>query len=354
MGNWQLVRDEKSGHAYYWDSVTNAVRWDAPADAPSAADEQAAASQSVSTPAADAPAASALTPVVGASVCEGGSAEAPAGWQLVPDSASGAAYWWHQETNEVRWERPDAMPSTGAVDEAAASGTDSPGLSTAAPPQRQPPAAPPAAPPASAPLPAGWIESCDPSGARFYVHAASGQSSWTRPEQPPQQPQPAQEQHGLAPLAMPQRRQQSARPQQQHGAGHPYARPQQQPQQQHGGGRGSDRRRGFMARQMKRAAADPLDPASWEGYEVPVGGWSKGLADQPPGAGGAGARGGAQPTAASSAQPAAGGPPVRRAGPLPSPGDIMRMNAQAGGGGGAEAGSAPAAPRPAKCNGTDR
>ena len=70
---------------------------------------------------------------------------------------------------------------------------------------------------------------------------------------------------------------------------------------------------------------DPLDPASWEGYDVPLGGWSRGLsAAQGRGAGAtaSGATSGAAATAPAH-------PPGKA---LPSPGDILRMNAAAQGG----------------------
>ena len=69
-----------------------------------------------------------------------------------------------------------------------------------------------------------------------------------------------------------------------------------------------------QARHEKRARADPMDPSSWEGYQVPTGGWGRGL---PPQGGAAPAAGGA--TTADAARKSNGGP-------LPSPGDILRMN----------------------------
>ena len=64
---------------------------------------------------------------------------------------------------------------------------------------------------------------------------------------------------------------------------------------------------------------DPLDPASWEGYDVPAaGGWGRGL-DHAQGRSGA-------PRPAAAATAAGAGAPHRSGGPLPSPGDIMRMN----------------------------
>ncbi|KAL1525441.1 hypothetical protein AB1Y20_020299 [Prymnesium parvum] len=64
-------------------------------------------------------------------------------------------------------------------------------------------------------------------------------------------------------------------------------------------------------RMIKRAREDPLDPASWEGYEVPVGGWNRGA-------------GGASTSTSAAATSSA---PKKPGGPLPSPGEILRMNA---------------------------
>eukprot|EP00965_Chrysotila_dentata_P197372 6178152-Pleurochrysis_carterae.AAC.1 len=65
------------------------------------------------------------------------------------------------------------------------------------------------------------------------------------------------------------------------------------------------------ARMAARSRADPLDPASWEGYHVPQGGWSKGLPADP----------------GAAANRPAGAAPAKQKGPLPSPGEILRMNA---------------------------
>ena len=83
---------------------------------------------------------------------------------------------------------------------------------------------------------------------------------------------------------------------------------------------------------------DPLDPASWEGYDVPLGGWSRGLATSQ---GRAAQPGEAASHEATAAAGVTGGPATRPAQApgkaLPSPGDILRMNAAAAGGGNAAA-----------------
>mmetsp|Transcript_43300 Transcript_43300/g.101409 ORF Transcript_43300/g.101409 Transcript_43300/m.101409 type:complete len:98 (+) Transcript_43300:1-294(+) len=67
------------------------------------------------------------------------------------------------------------------------------------------------------------------------------------------------------------------------------------------------------ARVAARQRHDPLDPSSWEGHQVPSGGWSRGLPQtSAPGASGA-----------SNASQV----PARPKGPLPSPGEVLRMNA---------------------------
>lgn len=60
----------------------------------------------------------------------------------------------------------------------------------------------------------------------------------------------------------------------------------------------------------------PLDPASWEGYDVPVGGWNRGTA--------------ASSSTSSNAPSGSSNTNVLKKpnGPLPSPGDILRMNAK--------------------------
>ena len=60
-------------------------------------------------------------------------------------------------------------------------------------------------------------------------------------------------------------------------------------------------------------ATSQLWQASWEGYDVPVGGWNRGAASSQS----------VEPSASASTAGAVKKP----GGPLPSPGDILRMNA---------------------------
>ena len=319
---YQLVNDDAGGHSYYWDPETNAVSWTDPNEPPPA---EAAAPAPTPTP----------TSTTTTTTAE---------WQLVPDEASGTAYYWNPATNEVSWTAPpdSAAPITTTTTAPPATPTAASSLppalaaklaqrglvqpvAAAAPqltrpsqpvPQPQPPSAPVAQPP----LPPGWNEMRDPAGKPFWRHVASGQASWTRPSAQ-QQPRsaPAPSWSGAAGPAVgpvgPMARPAAPRPS-------PYGRG-----GGGGGGRGGAAAGGAAAGGRSRAeergararinsTRDPLDPASWDGYEVPpVGGWG--------GRAAGGGKGGAPAGAASAA-------PAKRSGPLPSPGEIMRMRQQQG------------------------
>ena len=93
-----------------------------------------------------------------------------------------------------------------------------------------------------------------------------------------------------------------------------------------GKGKGKGGRNNSFGR--RGGAADPLDPSTWEGFDVPEGGWGAGLAQTQ-----------GRKAAAPGAPPAGPPPPGVAARPaavpgkaLPSPGEILRMNAAAHGG----------------------
>ena len=192
MSTWVTASDDASGAVYYWNTSTNEVRWEPPAD-----DDQGSSSQPGDE------------------------------WTFVLDeSGGGKDYWWHPATNEVAWERPATAP---AVTVPATATTTLPTTAPVAPVEPVEPAPPaaanpapaapalpaalverlaqrkilnaqPAAParaldavrsalpprpePPSPALPPGWKSMIDPSGKAFYRHSQSGQVSWTHPAIP--------------------------------------------------------------------------------------------------------------------------------------------------------------------------
>ena len=414
---YTLVPADGATPAYYWDPDTNDVSWTRP--------DTGSAMTGVS---------SALPDTCGAS-------NTVNHWTLVIDPASGAPYYFHAETNEVRWEKPDdfvasetltaLVPTTAAPAPATApAAADTTAALPAALAQRlaqrgitnhlQPSPAPvQVGPPA---LPPGWKPLSDPSGNIFFRNVFSGEMAWTHPgltnrltPQPPAAPQqPAAQQPPAAqpastgallppwpapaPLAAavqmlqkpPHSTSSNPPPCGMHapttarlsnappsaavlrrlpppdhsilgpgynpsvvGPGYrkavtvhdvPTNRPtpyDRRTGKGHGKGHGKGGRGGRGAPNTAPirggSAYDPLDPSSWEGYDVPIGGWSRGLATSsgsaPPAPSG---EAGAAPAGAAVGPLAR--PAVGKA--LPSPGEILRMNAAMAGGGGA--GGAPA------------
>mmetsp|Transcript_43046 Transcript_43046/g.113071 ORF Transcript_43046/g.113071 Transcript_43046/m.113071 type:complete len:408 (+) Transcript_43046:64-1287(+) len=89
----------------------------------------------------------------------GGGSSLPAGWREVPDPASGQSYYVNDGTGQTTWERPKASGGGGG----------------AIPP-------PPGGLSGAAALPPGWAAQTDPaSGRTYYVHSASGTTSWEVP-----------------------------------------------------------------------------------------------------------------------------------------------------------------------------
>ena len=298
---WQYVT-ENTPNPYYWNSETNETSWTAPQEQKSA-------------------------------------------WQKVTDENTGREYYWNAATGEVKWTNPEEASAPAPAPTPAATSSSSsmqpavlaerllkmaaatlPPQSDAAPPPLAN-ATPVSSPPGLPPLPAGWSVMRDAASTRlFYGHSSSGRTSWSHPamapaSEPLSEPAPLQS----LPQAVPQRppavgEMVDVQQPQYAGAGPGYSKAVKLPQQiprpapYHRPGRG----RGRSGRKGQRAY-DPLDPSSWEEYEVPEGGWSKGLAQS-------------QGQPARAPQPSAAAPPRPEGKALPSPGEILRMNAAAKGG----------------------
>ena len=394
---YTLVPADGATPEYYWDPDTNDVSWTQP--------DTGSAMNGVSSALPD----------------TGGASNTVNPWTLVTDPASGAPYYFHAETNEVRWEKPDDFMASETLTEPALVPTSAaPAPATAPAAADTTPALPAAlaqrlaergitnhlqASPAPVQvglpaLPPGWKPLSDPSGNIFFRNVLTGEMAWTHPgltPQPAASPQPAaapQPPAALpastgtllppwpapAPLAAavqmlpppphstPSHPPPSAvalrrLPPPDHsilgpgyspsvvGPGYrkavtvhdvPTNRPTPYDRRTGKGlGKGGRGGRGAPDTAPTRggSAYDPLDPSSWEGYDVPLGGWSRGLATSqgraaPAPSGGAGA---------APAGPVAAVGPLARPAPgkaLPSPGEILRMNAaMAGGGGGAPQGA---------------
>ena len=190
--SWSKVVDSATGAAYWWDSSTGAVSWSAPDGHQPEADQSP--------------------------------------WVSVVDKSSRLTYWWNQQTDERSWTAPrsseaPANASGGPAAEIEPEAHPAPAPAPAAlpsllqqrlarrglavpgslGPHSQGPGQPAERPaPACAvpgpitqqpvlamptpPLPPGWLVQRDPSGRVFYIHPASGHTSWTPPSSAPPVP----------------------------------------------------------------------------------------------------------------------------------------------------------------------
>jgi hypothetical protein len=175
---------------YLASSADEEVEVEAPARKAAAA--ELAVERAADAKATEAAAAAAAAAAAGAGAALPGPLPAP--WVETPaQDGTGDSYYWNPDTSETTWVRPVATPSDAAA---------APALDTAVPAAAAVPALVAAAPspapglgfearPTMSLLP-GWVQSLDPhSGAPFYFHSASGQSSWQPPlcqQQPYRQP----------------------------------------------------------------------------------------------------------------------------------------------------------------------
>lgn len=394
---WAAAEDPVSGKTFYYHTVSRATLWSRPPPTEGEQSSPAAGATPVPPVAAPSPAPAAapkelppalrarlaargILPTAGATsssaAAEGIAADrsssnahpaagASAGAAAAAATAALPAGWWeasmpdgrryfYTAAGERTWDRPTASSSVG---------NSTPATAAATPAAPAPAAA--AAPVAPLPLPAGWWEASAPDGRKYWYNAA-GERTWERPAAPSgaaaaiapvagaAAPAPSIDwaayvaTHGMMGGA-PRPRATHAAPIMDSsggggsggGGGGWHSR---------GGGRGGGGGgggRGGRWRGPESSAADPLDPTGTGGR------WSDGLEVEgrsrtggPP-AGGAGGAGGG------------GGGSGGRA--LPSPGDILRMNAAraaagsgasgaggAGGGGDTAGSTGPAPPPPAK------
>lgn len=118
-------------------------------------------------------------------------------WQAVVEPSSGDTYWWNSRTNETKREAPAAVADANA--ERAMAVLDAADNVAARQTLQNAEASSPAAAPVavavvhvreqqeeadetSGALPAGWAQTVDPaSGATYYYHAATSQTTWIRP-----------------------------------------------------------------------------------------------------------------------------------------------------------------------------
>eukprot|EP00897_Mesotaenium_endlicherianum_P010367 jgi/Mesen1/9359/ME000061S08799 len=291
--------DPSSGHTYYFNEATGGSQWDRPAPPPS---------RTALLPPPPPP--PVLPPL-------------PPDWEEAVDAASGQMYYYNTKTSTSSWERPKAAATTASVGGGSSSAGAGDGVSRDAPA---------AAAAAAAPAPAA-LSAAAAAAAKFKKCAGCGGwgrgvvQSWgychhcTREKNiavPPEAESPAGKQqrntNGGAPLPA------SAEPPTESGFMHKWqadvaaaVQPPAKPDPRSRVGK-SGAPMGSRKVQRKKASADsdvidPMDPSSYS--DAPRGGWAVGLA-------------GVQPRAADTT---ATGPLFQQR-PYPSPGAVLKRNAE--------------------------
>jgi len=204
---WVSVADAKCGQSYWWNQATGERSWTAPPTAPAA--------PVVAAPAGLPAPPGATAPTIKPAVPGADAAAEPAAGAAAPTTVPAASP--HICAAATRTSAGESAPQAAAPAEPAAGDTAPTTVPAAAPVVAEPPAASPviaAAPlpsllmqrlaqrgvavpgaasapsapavaPPTAPLPPGWRTDRDPGGRVFYIHASSGQTSWTLPSSAP-------------------------------------------------------------------------------------------------------------------------------------------------------------------------